>query len=480
MAWDPHNYKEYLTESTVAKLTVEASQFLSVRGCSLHRADGTSVHVPVTLVPAPLPKESFERATTYTKDTVKLYERVSQNLTFLNEHLKSVAEADPFIGRLVKIMNETSEAAAKQSLHLSISRSDYMLDVREEEKDIRPLQIEFNTVSVALYTLSKHVYAWHKFSALRHGHLSEAAYQLPEHSPSNKLASALAEAHRRYPGAQCCVVFVVQATESNLSDQRTVEYDLFERFRVPCLRLTLAQIAERGRHVKDEQGRDRLYIDGQEVAVVYFRAGYTPKDYPSDKEWDALRLVESSFAIKCPSLPYHLSGAKKIQQVLARPGMVERFVDEETAQRVRKSFAGLWSLDPSDLASEDGAKQAVQRAIQHPDDFVLKPCREGGGNNLWADELVQVLRDGKPEEKAAYVLMERIRPRPTPSAWVREGKSATGHCISELGIYSFYLGDGQTEYLNEAVDYVLRTKPVSTQEGGLVAGFAALDCPLLV
>ena len=30
-----------------------------------------------------------------------------------------------------------------------------------------------------------------------------------------------------------------------------------------------------------------FYRDGQEVAVTYFRAGYSPNDYPSDK----VRLV---------------------------------------------------------------------------------------------------------------------------------------------------------------------------------------------
>jgi len=36
-------------------------------------------------------------------------------------------------------------------------------------------------------------------------------------------------------------------------------------------------------------------------------------------------------------------------QVLARPGMVERFVrDAETAALIRSCFAGLWSLDPAD------------------------------------------------------------------------------------------------------------------------------------
>ncbi len=35
-----------------------------------------------------------------------------------------------------------------------------------------------------------------------------------------------------------------------------------------------------------------------EVSVAYFRAGYTPVDYPTDAEWAARLLIEQSVAIK--------------------------------------------------------------------------------------------------------------------------------------------------------------------------------------
>lgn len=57
------------------------------------------------------------------------------------------------------------------------------------------------------------------------------------------------------------------------------------------------------------------------ITVVYFRAGYEPGHYPSEKEWDARYLIEKSGAIKCPSIHYHLAGTKKVQQALAKPGM---------------------------------------------------------------------------------------------------------------------------------------------------------------
>lgn len=51
------------------------------------------------------------------------------------------------------------------------------------------------------------------------------------------------------------------------------------------------------------------------MAVVYFRAGYTPTDYPGEIEWAARVLVERCDAYKCPTVAYQLAGAKKIQQV---------------------------------------------------------------------------------------------------------------------------------------------------------------------
>ena len=64
------------------------------------------------------------------------------------------------------------------------------------------------------------------------------------------------------------------------------------------------------------------------------------------QDWDARLLVERSRAIKCPNIAYHLAGTKKVQQVLAEPGMVQRFASSpEAAARIIDTFAKLYSLD---------------------------------------------------------------------------------------------------------------------------------------
>lgn len=48
-----------------------------------------------------------------------------------------------------------------------------------------------------------------------------------------------------------------------------------------------------------------------------------------------------------------------------------RFLEnKEEITKIRKCFAGLWSLDDEEI---------VKSAIQKPELFVLKPQREGGG-----------------------------------------------------------------------------------------------------
>jgi glutathione synthase len=79
--------------------------------------------------------------------------------------------------------------------------------------------------------------------------------------------------------------------------------------------------------------------------VIYFRAGYEPGHYVSEKEWDARLTMERSTAIKCPSIHYHLAGTKKVQQSLAKPGVLEKFLTPDQTAAVKEIFTGLYSLD---------------------------------------------------------------------------------------------------------------------------------------
>ena len=166
-----------------------------------------------------------------------------------------------------------------------------------------------------------------------------------------------------------------------------------------------------------------------------------PIFFPLQAEWRARLLLERSAAASCPTAAYHLSGAKKIQQDLAGPGVLERFLPDDPALSadLRACFAGLWPLD----AAEDAAAVArvVADALADPEAFVLKPQREGGGNNLYREELASRLREGGPG-LAAYVLMQRIRPPINAALMMWEAAVSERETLSELGVFGVFLRKG--------------------------------------
>ncbi len=174
---------------------------------------------------------------------------------------------------------------------------------------------------------------------------------------------------------------------------------------------------------------------------------------------------------------YHLSGAKKVQQVLAAKGEVEKFVSPSEAIRLRASFAGLWELGEK---ISDEAKNAIDDAITNPDGYVIKPQREGGGNNIYGADVRDALLNMTAKELNAYILMQRIFPAKKESRLLRNGELINGSTVSELGIYSTYLSDGSTVLLDQHVGHLLRTKLDGVNEGGVASGFAVLDSPLLI
>ena len=72
--------------------------------------------------------------------------------------------------------------------------------------------------------------------------------------------------------------------------------------------------------------------------------------YDHFKAWKGRLLIEKSVAVKCPTVAEQLIGTKKVQQIFAMPGMVERFIkDAEAVKRIRRTFTGLYTLDPVSL-----------------------------------------------------------------------------------------------------------------------------------
>ena len=83
-------------------------------------------------------------------------------------------------------------------------------------------------------------------------------------------------------------------------------------------------------------------------------------------------------------------------------------------------------------------------AINTPGKFVLKPQREGGGNNFYNDDVKIELEKMKDlKDRTGWILMDRICPTPQKNYLIRSDSGESNKAqdvISELGIYGVIIG----------------------------------------
>ena len=358
-------------------------------------------------------------------------------------------------------------------------------------------QVEFNTIASSFGGLSTRASALHSFLVEIEAYPAEADRildldNLPINTTATELADGLALAHKTYLQSsatqrETCVLFVVQENERNVFDQRHLEEPLLDRF-IRTFRIIFHNILEETR-----LGGDGCllycppHLPGRqfEVSVVYFRAGYSPDEYHSAKDWKARKELERSRAIKCPSVLTQLAGLKKVQQVLATPEstFLERFIHQKgEVEQLRDTFAPMYPMDTSPAGLE-GRRLALN--AQSSKRFVLKPQREGGGNNIYREAIPTFLQGKTEKEWEAYILMEMIEPPPQRNTILRNGVIESGGVICELGVYGVCLWEHGKQLKdrvlhNSLAGYLLRTKGDQSEEGGVAAGFGALDSVCLV
>jgi len=343
------------TTSTAAvhleTLAVAANAYAAAHGVQVERKadDGASVFqcAPISLLPNAYPKDSFAQAMDLAPSFNLLVDRISRDATFLQQTLGgSVSAADPYTAKLLQLYNKiyvtnpSKYAAAASADRLGIHRSDYMLNQQKDSDVYEIKQVELNTIAssfagLACQVASLHSYLLDRYAASddddnnNNNNEESAAIKaflaknqktvvgttgLAEGVPTNPalqgLPAAMNVAVQRYQERhsmkkRTCVLFVVQEGETNTVDQRMLEFRLFSQHQIPVVRLSLRQIH---RDVTCSTDTGSLTLpDGTEIALVYYRAGYAPTDYPGGDdgvEWQAREKLECSRAAKAPSLGY--------------------------------------------------------------------------------------------------------------------------------------------------------------------------------
>ncbi|XP_043277542.1 glutathione synthetase-like isoform X2 [Venturia canescens] len=425
---------------------------------------------PFVLLPTSFPKNEFKKAKRIQSTFNTLMHKVAHDYEFLAENLNNV-QSDEFTAKLFAIYKTVHNEGQTQPLSLGLLRSDYMLHTGT---NMEIIQVELNAIASSFGGLSTRVSQYHRYILKELGH-SDKIENIPENFTVTGLASGLTDAWTMYNDDKAVILFIVEDITYNICDQRAVEFEIRRlNKKIKVIRRTFKNLINEEAHL----GPNKELIVGEHVvALAYYRTGYQVEAYPGTEDWSMRLLIERSRAIKCPSIQYQLAGTKKIQQVLAQPNVLNRFLNKVEAESIRQVFTGLYSLELND----DGDK-AVAMAIENPKNFVLKPQREGGGNNVYGEEVATVLKSMRNSvDRTCWILMDRIDPPVQENYIVRSGKETVLQDITtELGIYGVIIGNHNEIIVNRQVGHVLRSKPVTSNEGGILGGAGALDSPYLV
>ncbi|XP_012350209.2 LOW QUALITY PROTEIN: glutathione synthetase [Apis florea] len=430
--------------------------------------------LPFTLLPSSFPEKNFEKAKNIQILLNELIHKVAYNNDFLTESLKSTIDADPFTAKLFSIYETVYKEGFSQSLSLGLFRSDYML----HENQIK--QVELNTIASSFGGIVTITSQYHKFILSELGHIDKIK-NIPENNPINGLCKGLIHAWKLYGNKKAGILFIVENITYNICDQRFHEFEISKiNPYIKIIRRSLKDLVSEAKLGSNKQ----LIVGNLEVSVVYFRSGYEVEAYPTEREWQVRLLIERSQAIKCPSIHYHLAGTKKVQQSLAYPNALNIFLkDDNKIKQIQEVYAGLYSLEFNNEAEE-----IINNAISNPKKYVLKPQREGGGNNIYNEDIKSHFESMKnSKERTAWILMDRFYPPVQNNYIVRvhnepfeDNQLHFSDVVSELGVYGVIIGNHNSIIHNEEVGHVLRTKPSNENEGGIAAGIGAIDSPYLI
>ncbi|XP_063691538.1 glutathione synthetase-like [Bolinopsis microptera] len=396
-------------------------------------------------------------------------------------YLTPVAEYDSFVKGLLDIYSSLPDSHSDK-ITLALNRHDFMYEVGDIQPGKSPTfkLVEFNLVAASLGGLSEGVCDYHS-TLLNQYNMDISRYHhkvniIQGYSDGLRLGYELYR--EKYSCSGNCVVVMINQTDDtdhqfNYFDQQLI-LNALERAAVPTKRYSARYLAAHG-----TTKNGRYMVEGKEVAMVYFRTLYDPRHFKSDDIWRLRRDLELSAAITVPCVRHQLVNTKLFQMVLTQRSVLDRYTPSSAVtDKILELFCETLHLNPD----VEGDKNA-QLGIDHPDGYVMKPQREGGGHNIWEEEMREKLLSlsGDPA-RAQYILMKRITAPRRKNKIVRRGvMSERFNTVSEFGCFSVYCTDGAgIVKQNKTVGPLIRTKVAGENEGGVGVGIAAIDSPYFV
>lgn len=316
-------------------IVFEARSFAARHGLVMRPGGGTNVRVvPYTLLPSPMSRDQFAEAFNLAHTLTRLTMAVAQNEQFLCDTLHPAAATDPFLTRLLALLDLDR---MNQRTHCTVNRYDFFVDASSDPEALdsdRGLRlVETNCTAAGVVKLSDTVSRLHRAIATHPAAVDAGIAVNPDKLPVNNavdsVVNVLALAHNAFVAMHSLelkdvrAVMVVSPPYENIGKD-TVRERLLEEHGFDMLRVLLCDIASA------EVGTDGLLRLSSAVkatpfivSVAYIRCGYSPEGYVDERAWDARAALERSATVCVPPVAMQLAGTKKMLQAVSNPETLE-------------------------------------------------------------------------------------------------------------------------------------------------------------
>ena len=419
---------------------------------------------PVSLNSALLPRSSFDHLRALNKVQNHLWMKISSDPDFLLEQCKELEKDDEFVGNFISILRKVKESKTAQRAKCGITRNDFIVD-----KSGQPLQVEFNLYASSLGPISeKHSNALFNIGLQNKDVTSHDLENYQTGENEDFLARAMEAAWRWY-GKPKAVVVLVSGKEKNVIDQFAAANKLANKG-IKMLRYSFEEM-DNLLELDSETGV--ATVAGNEVALFYFRSGYMPNHY-KENDWAVREKIELSKALKCPDVAQTLVNMKFFQYIINKSETWTRFgFDTKEFEDCRKLYCSILTFTDFDSDRTKMLKYINEHGgVQN---WVLKPQREGGANNIFGEEIEKVISESSDKELHSYILMAIINPSMRTGIQCTWDKLDVRSVIDEIGLFHSFLTDGD-KILEESVGgSLVRSKVQGTHEGGVAFGYSVIN-----
>lgn len=190
----------------------------------------------------------------------------------------------------------------------------------------------------------------------------------------------------------------------------------------------------------------------KKVFALYYRWFYNQSHY-TDEDFILRAKLECCNAFSLPTVELQIAGLKIFQMKFTDTAYLEEFLSVDEIKEIYEHFGEFKPI--KDLAPGD------------EEDFILKNIKEGGGNNVYGEDIRHY--EGNTE---SVFLMKKIEAPTCENAFIDGVQRRT---IPEIGIMGWLLAVDGEIVSNENAGYICRSKDENSKECGVSCGYGALD-----